>query len=273
MDKEDKQDISEISDQIQKKINFFFQKNCRIWLETIPKILNITCSQIKTRINHYKCRTVAWLILDCLYRNRKEEKNLADFKFYRTPEIERKFRKYRWLSAAKKNPAGNVPNLAVGSRQAIRGSNTRNQSDWHGTGRRPGNARARHGEWIQAGGKGGSSRAGRRRGHVMAKPPRLIWVGSRRRRHVPTASPSGSRPRRRPLYYWGKISRPALGVWSLDLGERLYPGGRLEKMYVLLMDMNCQRKRCTRKNWHDRHEKRPAWKLQWLNYYYVSEPI
>jgi hypothetical protein len=98
MDKEDKQDISEISDQIQKKN----QKNCRIWLETIPNILNITCSQIKTRINHYKCRTVAWLILNCLCRNKKERKFLTDIKFYRTPEIERKFRKYRRLSAHKK---------------------------------------------------------------------------------------------------------------------------------------------------------------------------
>jgi hypothetical protein len=41
MDKEDKQDILKISDQIQKKI-IFFQKFCWIWLETIPKILNIT---------------------------------------------------------------------------------------------------------------------------------------------------------------------------------------------------------------------------------------
>jgi hypothetical protein len=103
MDKVDKQDISEIPDQIQKKINFF-QKICRIWLETIPRILNITCSQIKTKINHYKCWIVAWLILDCLYRNRKDRKNLADIKFYRTLEIKRKFRKYRRLSADKKNP-------------------------------------------------------------------------------------------------------------------------------------------------------------------------
>jgi hypothetical protein len=48
-------------------------------------------SQIKIRINHYKCRTVALLILDCLCRNRKEEKILADIKFYRTPGIERNF--------------------------------------------------------------------------------------------------------------------------------------------------------------------------------------
>jgi hypothetical protein len=75
---------------------------CRIWLETIPKILNITCSQIKIRINHYKCRTVAWLFLNCLCRNRKEKKILADIKFYRTPGIERKFQKYRRLSAIKK---------------------------------------------------------------------------------------------------------------------------------------------------------------------------
>jgi hypothetical protein len=112
MDKEDKQDILEILNQIQKNL-IFFKKNYRIWLETISKILNITCSQIKTRINHYKCRTVAWLILDCLCRNRKEGKNLANFKFYWTPDIERKFWKYRQLSTDKKNPGGE---LVTGSR-------------------------------------------------------------------------------------------------------------------------------------------------------------
>ena len=42
MDKQDKQDISEISDQIQKKIQIVLKKFRRIWLETIPKLLNIT---------------------------------------------------------------------------------------------------------------------------------------------------------------------------------------------------------------------------------------
>jgi hypothetical protein len=84
MNKEDKQDISKISDQISKKI-FLFQKICKIWLEIIPKLLNITYSQIKTRINHYKCQIVAWLILDCLCRNRKDEKKLTDIKFYLSP--------------------------------------------------------------------------------------------------------------------------------------------------------------------------------------------
>jgi hypothetical protein len=72
-----------------------------------------TCSQIKTRINHYKCRTVASLILDCLCRNRKKEKILANIKFYRTLWIERKFRKCRQLSADKKNPDGSYSILIL----------------------------------------------------------------------------------------------------------------------------------------------------------------
>jgi hypothetical protein len=43
--------------------------------------------------------------LDYLCRNRKEGKNLTDIKFYQTLGIERKFRKYRRLSADKKTQA------------------------------------------------------------------------------------------------------------------------------------------------------------------------
>jgi hypothetical protein len=85
-----------------KKIQIVLKKFRRIWLGTIPKILNIAGSQLKTRIKDYKCGTVARLNLGCLCGSRKEGKNLADIKFYRTLWIERKFRKYRWISADKK---------------------------------------------------------------------------------------------------------------------------------------------------------------------------
>jgi hypothetical protein len=54
------------------------EKILRISLENIHKLLNITCSQIKTRIKHYKCEIVAWVNLDHLCGRRKNPKNLAD---------------------------------------------------------------------------------------------------------------------------------------------------------------------------------------------------
>ena len=55
-----------------KKNQILLKKFHRIWLETIPKLLNITCSQIKTRIKHYSVGlSHGWIWLVCVEAGKK----------------------------------------------------------------------------------------------------------------------------------------------------------------------------------------------------------